>query len=690
MASENGEVSQDKERKRSKKEKVNPDDDDDDDEQKVRKRSRKKRSSTKDRKEGRSSSSRRDRDDDRDRNKKKKRRSRRSERESKSKRKKRRRKYSSSSSDSSDDDSSSSSSDSSSSDDDDDRKNQSHSKKRKVVNTRLLAKLAARGETLDERETRRSERRAARITAQFGYTPNDNPFNDPNIAEPFTWKKRVEAKKQEDATNGSGGDPAISKKGQQDKTFEEIEKVRNRRKQYEEQKEEMERIKAEESKMKELENYDEWMQKEELFHLQQQRHRSAIRLVEGREKPIDVLAKNLLMFGLTDQEKDSRAAVKYREKYNALEELENLEAELEEPHTFLSCLKLNELQELLVDIEAFRTLEREVGSLEYSQIRDSSNMGNNGDDDQTDNDSILMYWDALHLVTKAEIQFIQSHDQKQDNVATDVQAMFEGQAKPALETMKEEVEAKVKKCILARGAPVFDEKEGGVVDLTYWQTVLDQLLVHLAKMELSDIHSKMLVCQLEKLEKKKDDLEQKMKASDSELNNDRQKEEETNREKDDDSARPEDVSPEFGNLEEELGLTSEIDLGSQSFTWQDRFRPRKPRYFNRVKTGYDWNTYNRTHYDYDNPPPKTVQGYKFNIFYPDLIDKTTTPRYVLETTDSPDFCIIRFTCGPPYEVIAFKIINRQWNKSRKHGFRCSFDRGVLSLYFNFAGHWYRR
>jgi len=32
--------------------------------------------------------------------------------------------------------------------------------------------------------------------------------------------------------------------------------------------------------------------------------------------------------------------------------------------------------------------------------------------------------------------------------------------------------------------------------------------------------------------------------------------------------------------------------------------------------------YNRTHYDHDNPPPKTVQGYKFNVFYPDLIDKT--------------------------------------------------------------------
>lgn len=36
-------------------------------------------------------------------------------------------------------------------------------------------------------------------------------------------------------------------------------------------------------------------------------------------------------------------------------------------------------------------------------------------------------------------------------------------------------------------------------------------------------------------------------------------------------------------------------------------------YHNRVHTGYDWNMYNKTHYDLQNPPPKTVQGYKFNI-----------------------------------------------------------------------------
>jgi hypothetical protein len=29
--------------------------------------------------------------------------------------------------------------------------------------------------------------------------------------------------------------------------------------------------------------------------------------------------------------------------------------------------------------------------------------------------------------------------------------------------------------------------------------------------------------------------------------------------------------------------------------------------------GFEWNKYNQTHYDVDNPPPKIVQGYRFNV-----------------------------------------------------------------------------
>eukprot|EP00244_Chara_vulgaris_P008551 TRINITY_DN3396_c0_g4_i1.p2 TRINITY_DN3396_c0_g4~~TRINITY_DN3396_c0_g4_i1.p2 ORF type:complete len:232 (+),score=47.93 TRINITY_DN3396_c0_g4_i1:3-698(+) len=136
----------------------------------------------------------------------------------------------------------------------------------------------------------------------------------------------------------------------------------------------------------------------------------------------------------------------------------------------------------------------------------------------------------------------------------------------------------------------------------------------------------------------------------------------------------------------------EVNLESQVYWWHDKYRPRKPKYFNRVHTGYEWNKYNQTHYDHDNPPPKIVQGYKFNIFYPDLIDKTKAPTYVIERDGSAngETCLIRFHAGPPYEDIAFRIVNKEWEYSHKKGFKCTFERGILHVYFNFKRYRYRR
>ena len=48
------------------------------------------------------------------------------------------------------------------------------------------------------------------------------------------------------------------------------------------------------------------------------------------------------------------------------------------------------------------------------------------------------------------------------------------------------------------------------------------------------------------------------------------------------------------------------------------------------------------HYDHDNPPPKIVQGYKFNVFYPDLIDPSKTPEFEMNALpDNPDYAILK-------------------------------------------------
>lgn len=153
------------------------------------------------------------------------------------------------------------------------------------------------------------------------------------------------------------------------------------------------------------------------------------------------------------------------------------------------------------------------------------------------------------------------------------------------------------------------------------------------------------------------------------------------------AARGVDENEEIFGGEEEVGSDTKPK-------WAEKYQPRKPRYLNRVQMGYEWNKYNQTHYDHDNPPPKVVQGYKFNIFYPDLIDKTKAPTYKIERENGrkrgqsfapageEDTCLIRFTAGPPYEDIGFRIVDKEWDFSAKRdrGFRSHFDKVFARLY----------
>ena len=150
-----------------------------------------------------------------------------------------------------------------------------------------------------------------------------------------------------------------------------------------------------------------------------------------------------------------------------------------------------------------------------------------------------------------------------------------------------------------------------------------------------------------------------------------------------------------------VGENEEIFAGEEEVPsakpWMNKYKPRKPRYFNRVQMGYEWNKYNQTHYDHDNPPPRVVHGYKFNIFYPDLLDRSRAPTYKIErehgrkrgqsfaAAGEEDTCLIRFISGPPYEDIAFRIVDKEWDYSakRERGFKSSFEKGILQLHFQF-------
>jgi len=78
-------------------------------------------------------------------------------------------------------------------------------------------------------------------------------------------------------------------------------------------------------------------------------------------------------------------------------------------------------------------------------------------------------------------------------------------------------------------------------------------------------------------------------------------------------------------------------------------------------------------------------GPKTFLFIYDILIFFQTP-----SPDNHEFAVLRFHAGPPYEDIAFKIVNREWEYSYKRGFRCQFHNNIFQLWFHFKRYRYRR
>uniref|UniRef100_A0A6S9JR17 Splicing factor Cactin n=1 Tax=Heterosigma akashiwo TaxID=2829 RepID=A0A6S9JR17_HETAK len=582
------------------------------------------------------------------------------------------------------------------------RRQRKKEKKEKKIAEKKAAKLAAKkaaklaakqaavsaggvgaGLTHEERKKLVKEEKAKLF---YGYTNDENPWGDPNLTKQFVWRR----KHAKEEPSGNASKTSLVEKRR--KTMEEVEKVRRRRKEREEELEEMERLKAEESRLREVQQFGDWQKKEEDFHRYQAKIRSKIRLIEDRAKPIDLLAKNLLLFSGEEEEEEELDGGRCKYKGGTNLSIDHLEVELREPYLIFQDLTVAELRTLQGDIQTYQELQgKEEGSLP------------------------ARFWGALAAICADELKHATHRAGTEAKAAAlgggggaagrdnikggmheavrgEVEALFGGRSAVYLTKMAGQLAAKAE---AARAGG--DGGAGG--DPEYWAAVLEHLAVYRAKATLRELHQHMLQVQLDRLEGRRKRLAEERAAR--RAAGEASEEEGDDAGADSDGSYVVDESAEavameraekakgMDDLEEALGLQDEVKLDSV-YWWHDKYRPRKPRYFNRVKTGYDWNKYNQAHYDHENPPPKTVQGYKFNIFYPDLIDKSETPKFHLEPAEDDKFCLIRFTAGPPYEDVAFKIVNRAWAYQRKRGFLCKFERGILTLFVNFQRHFYRR
>ncbi|KAL0278396.1 UNVERIFIED_CONTAM: hypothetical protein PYX00_000227 [Menopon gallinae] len=626
-------------------------------------------------------------------------------------------------SESSDDSESSSSSGSSDSSSDSIKLLQKLQKERqkKAEQLKRLKEIAKANETPEEKRLRRLQKKELKERKRkermgwdsdyLHYTNTDNPFGDANLLNTFVWKKKLDR----DGLAGATSEELEKRnREKQEENKRELEKVKKRRLERELERQQREEEIALMQRNKEAAQFQEWERQEGQFHLDQARLRSRIRINDGRAKPIDLLAKYI----------------------SAEEEVDAVE--MHEPYTYLNGLTTKDLEDLIEDIKVYKELEKgknldywnditvivedeltklhklerqsayqlalgrregihqsvapEVASVfkgktaaQLDELKNQIEAKINSKSDGID----IGYWESLLSQLKAHMARARLRDRHQDNL------------RRKLEMLKAEQGVQIPDSEQAQGSSISvkdesdskseDEEESDQANEAKEHATSSGLLSEsLADYESGGYSPKYLsMSDLEPgtlITSEEDDL-QRLTFARSQVSGTGQRLESIM--SSEEKALHHEARKGMTNDEVEFSVESLID--NQIYLWSDKYRPRKPRYFNRVHTGFEWNKYNQTHYDMDNPPPKIVQGYKFNIFYPDLIDKSATPEYFLTPCpDNRDFAVLRFHAGPPYEDIAFKIVNREWEYSYKRGFRCQFHNNIFQLWFHFKRYRYRR
>nr|CAB3226592.1 cactin [Phallusia mammillata] len=587
-------------------------------------------------------------------------------------------------------------------------------------------------ETPEEKRARRLAKKEAKERQRrenmgwdkeyMGYTNADNPFGDGKLLETFVWNKKLEKEGLKDLDLHEKKKLIFQK---QEKNKIELAKVKQlrleRERERQQRDEEMELLQRE----REAENFKVWEGQEDKFHLEQAKLRSRIRIQDGRAKPIDLLAQ----YASSAQE--------------GAEDMSGVE--MHEPYTYLNGLTMSDLEDLLEDIKVYIELEQgknadfwrditvvtedELQTLRKIQAEDEGHSARDtrreGINKAVTTDVAAMfrskthsqlialrqqinakiesggssldvgYWESLLTQLKAFLAKARLRDRHQELLKNKLyklkleqlqEQVTEGQQQPLFPALQQ---VKDQEVVSTSGASS-PRDDGGSPSMSsnrkhLTQEDLENQCIEEYEegnyspnlLQAKDLPPDVVIVNVEEdtltIEGKRNLLSRTGDAGTGQ---------------EDAFIRR---AKEGMDTQEEATFAVEAPVSQQVFLWADKYRPRKPRFFNRVHTGFEWNKYNQTHYDFDNPPPKIVQGYKFNIFYPDLIDKIVPPTYTI-TPDpaSPDFAVLKFSSGPPYQDLAFKIVNREWEYSHKHGFRCQFINSIFQLWFHFKRYRYRR
>lgn len=522
-------------------------------------------------------------------------------------------------------------------------------------------------ETSEERKARKRAKKAVpdeaallaaeeqrRAAAEVSlYSAVDNPFNDANLTDRFVWGKKREKEKKAGLT---AEEAAMRDAQRRAEAEEELERLNRRRADREAEMQLREEEAMRMARLQESAQMVAWHAKEDDFHLEQAMRRAAIRTREGRAKPIDLLALNL---------KWSQPRIPGQEDEDEEDEGIGLDVDLEEPYLIFDNLTLEETEELYEDIQMYISLEKSESNLDF--------------------------WRAMIVVCSAALETLRSErtmgraafieqNRANESVKNDITNLLRGKSLDELRQLQDSVRAK-----LSSGDPI---------DVEYWEGLLKELAVWMAKAKLKAMHEVVLRNRLEHLRlRQRDEAAQVQKeladtadeeaaaslaaaAAAANAPADQEAEPVVREEwfpamapksvskvpMEDQNLQLLDADEELKNLvrmplmlraisarliflslhqfaarrlvaqarfvpkkrapagesegpvdaadalvkaeaakeldEDEEIWNAQSEQVSQTYSWQDKYRPRKPRYFNKVITGFEWNKYNQTHYEY--------------------------------------------------------------------------------------------
>ncbi|KAG8713958.1 hypothetical protein FRC09_018156 [Ceratobasidium sp. 395] len=567
-----------------------------------------------------------------------------------------------------------------------------------------------------ERAARKAEKRRAKeelgaslptVAAELSaYDALDNPFHDANLNQQFKWHKKTEKEKKAGiSVQESQRREAVRRQ----EAKEELDRLNKRRAEREVEQQLREEEDARMQRLAESAQMAEWISKEGDFQLEQERRRAGIRLKEKRGRAIDFLALNLKF--ATDDTGDVDDGL-------GLDDI-GLEIDFDEPYVIFENLSLEQTEELHDDIQRYLSLEQLQTNIDFwtnmmvvCKDRLDRLHASNANISAVESDITALlsgksyeqltqlqrqiqtklssgepvdvdYWEGLLkslLVWKAKAKLKSLHETV---VRNRLEQLRKRQRDEAFQAQSELLAAAASRTTnfggdmhaaasTSAGAPEPEAKEEEAAEP--YERGMSPELLDFSRLPYEERQVEMIdvVDDLVQLFAKRHSITSTLfvpKASKPEAVVTEGVPVDTG------AASTADLESEAlyraeaeQNMdeEEELYNLEELIVNPTTYTWEDKYRPRKPRYFNRIHTGYEWNKYNQTHYDTDNPPPKVVQGYKFNIFYPDLIDKAKAPTYkIVKESGNDETVLLYFTAGPPYEDIAFRVVNREWEYSHK-------------------------